>query len=69
MLRDRAFKFEVKLLRNSVWNKTTQNYYDEYHDMALFRYVSWDEERKYENEQKLFSCEHTKSALEKLLNN
>jgi len=68
MMTDRAFQFQVKLLRNSVWNKTSQNHYYEYHGMALFRYVSGDSEIRYENEQKLFSCEHTKSALKNLLN-
>ena len=68
MMTERAFQFQVKLLRKSVWNETSRNYYEQYHGMALFRYVSGDEERRYENEQKLFSCEHTNKKLKELLN-
>lgn len=68
LLTDRAFRFNVKILSNEVFNSTTKRHYAEYFNMALFRYVSGDENRRYENEHKLFSCEYTIKRINELLN-
>lgn len=65
---DRAFRFEVKILSKEFFNSTTKHSYAEYFNMALFRYVSGNENRRYENEHKLFSCEYTIKRIKELLN-
>ena len=68
MMTDRAFRFEVVLLKYSKRNTTTKEYYDEYLGLKIRRYVSGDHEMTYNNQEDLFKCEYTKIALKNLLN-
>lgn len=67
MLIERAFQFQVILCKQTTQNATTKNYYDEYTNLAIKRYVSGYDERQYANEEELFKCSYTKTALKNLL--
>lgn len=67
MLIERSFHFEFILCKQTTQNATTKNYYDEYTNLAIKRYVSGYDERQYANEEELFKCSYTKTALKNLL--
>jgi hypothetical protein len=66
---DRAFRFEVVLVKKFAYNITTKSHYDEYINITIKRYVNGSHEETYNNEDELFSCNHTKERLKELLNN
>lgn len=68
MLREKSFRFDVILCKQTTQNTTTKNYYDEYTNLAITRYVSGDYKMTYNNEEDLFKCNFTKTALKNLLN-
>lgn len=67
MLREKSFRFDVILLKKHTKNATTNNYYDEYTNLAITRYVTSNYKMTYKNEEELFKCSHTKTALKNLL--
>lgn len=67
MLREKAFQFEVILCKQTTQNTTTKNYYDEYTNLAITRYINGNYKMTYRNEENLFECSYTKTALKNLL--
>lgn len=67
MLREKAFQFEVILCKQTTQNTTTKNYYDEYTNLAITRYINGSYKMTYKNEEELFNCSYTKTALKNLL--
>ncbi len=68
LMLEKAFRFDVILCKQTTQNATTKNYYDEYTNLAITRYVSGDYKMTYNNEEDLFKCNFTKTALKNLLN-
>jgi len=68
LMLEKAFRFDVILCKQTTQNTTTKNYYDEYTNLAITRYVSGDYKMTYNNEEDLFKCNFTKTALKNLLN-
>lgn len=69
LMLDRAFRFDVVLVKTSAYNATTKSHYDEYINIEIKRYVNASSEKTYKNEDELFSCIHTERKLKELLNN
>jgi hypothetical protein len=69
MMLERAFQFEFILCKQPIHNSTTKEWYDEYTNLAITRYVSGYDKMTYQNEEELFKCEYTKTKLKNLLNN
>ena len=68
MMTERAFQFDVVIIKHSKSNATTKEHYDEYLGLQIKRYVSGNHQMTYNNQEDLFKCEYTKGALKKLLN-
>lgn len=65
---EKAFRFEVCLIYKREKNATTNQYYDDYTNLCIKRYVSPNHETTYRNEEELFKCENTKARIKGLLN-
>lgn len=68
LMLDKAFRFDVVLVKTAAYNTTTKTYYDEYINIEIKRYITGDSEGRYKNEDELFSCKYTKKRLKELLN-
>lgn len=68
-MREKAFQFKVILVGKTIQNEKTKQYYEHWNNLAIKRYVSGNDERQYANEEELFNCSYTKTALKNLLNN
>jgi len=68
MMTERAFQFEVVIIKQQNHNTKTKEHYDEYLGLQIKRYVSGNHQMTYNNQEDLFKCEYTKGALKKLLN-
>ncbi len=67
LMLEKAFRFEVCLIYKREQNATTKEYYDEYTDLRLKRYISSSYKTTYINEEELFKCQHTKNRIKELL--
>lgn len=65
---EKAFRFEIALAKKSVQNATTKEYYLEYFNLYIQRYVGPNHETTYKNEEEFFKCQHTKNRIKELLN-
>ena len=68
LMLEKAFQFEVVIIKDSKSNATTKEHYDDYLGLRIKRYVSGNHQMTYKNEEDLFNCEYTKIALKNLLN-
>lgn len=64
---EKAFQFKVILVGKPIQNEKTKQYYKHWNNLAIKRYVSGNDERQYANEEELFNCSYTKTALKYLL--
>ena len=68
LMLEKAFQFDVVIIKDSKSNATTKEHYDDYLGLRIKRYVSGNHQMTYKNEEDLFNCEYTKIALKNLLN-